>query len=200
MRIVLVQPPSNYEETFLLSPPLGLLSVAAAAENEGAEVTLLDFNLKGLQDQRWQTAEYFYSHAVELIEKGRPDIVGFTSMAIESHVCLETARLLKERNPDIITLFGGPHFGAIATEVLEHYEWTDYVIAGEGEAPLQNLIRYLEGNDIVMIHDFNIVMVVIESLRQHDHAAIARTRPVLFRDIRWSCWAPACRSRHGILG
>ena len=153
MKLTLIQPPSNYEETFLLSPPLGLLSIAAAAESEGTSVSLLDFNLKGLQNKDWQSAEYFYPHAVELIEKSNPDIVGFTSMAIESHVCLETARLLKERNPNIITIFGGPHFGAIATEVLEHYEWTDYVIAGEGEAPLQNLIRYLEGNDSVTTMD-----------------------------------------------
>jgi len=153
LKLTLIQPPSNYEETFLLSPPLGLLSIAAAAESEGSSVSLLDFNLKGLQNKDWQSAEYFYPHAVELIEQTNPDIVGFTSMAIESHVCLETARLLKERNPNIITIFGGPHFGAIAEEVLEHYEWTDYVIAGEGEAPLQNLIRYLEGNDSVTTMD-----------------------------------------------
>ncbi|MFC1681009.1 B12-binding domain-containing radical SAM protein [Pseudomonadota bacterium] len=145
MRITLVQPPSNHEETFLLSPPLGLLSIAAVAEGEGAEVTLLDFNLKGLQDQRWQTAEYFYPHALEKIRETKPDIVGFTSMAIESHVGLQLAQELKEENPSIITLFGGPHFGAIATEMLEHYDWVDYVIAGEGEVPLQNLLRMLEG-------------------------------------------------------
>ena len=95
MRITLVQPPSNYEETFLLSPPLGFLSIAAA---------------------------YFYPNAVELIELQKPDMVGFTPMAIESHVCLETVRLLKENNPNLKIVFGGPHFGAIAEEVLEHYE------------------------------------------------------------------------------
>ncbi len=146
MRITLVQPPTNYEETFLLSPPLGLLSIGAAAENEGAHVTLLDFNLKGLQDQRWQTVEHFYPNAVELIEDQEPDVVGFTSMAIESHVCLEIARILKERNPDLLTVFGGPHFGAIAIEALEHYDWVDYIISGEGESPLQNLIKYIEGD------------------------------------------------------
>ncbi len=153
LRITLVQPPSNYEETFLLSPPLGLLSIAAAAESEGAVVNLLDFNLKGLQDKKWQIAEHFYPHAVELIQQQNPDVVGFTSMAIESHVCLETARLLKKENPNIITVFGGPHFGAIATEALEHYDWVDYVISGEGEAPLQNLIRHLEGNNPVATMD-----------------------------------------------
>jgi len=153
MRITLVQPPSNYEETFLLSPPLGLLSIAAAAEMEGAEVTILDFNLKGLQDQRFQTAEYFYPNAVKLIEETQPDMVGFTSMAIESHVCLETAKQLKERNKELITVFGGPHFGAIATEILEHYDWCDYVISGEGETPFQNLIRYLQGYEFALSMD-----------------------------------------------
>ena len=150
MRLTLVQPPSNHEETFLLSPPLGLLSIAAAAESEGVEVGLLDFNLKGLQDARWQTSAYFYPNAYQLVQQQRPDIIGFTSMGIESHVCLELAKQLKEQNPKITTILGGPHFGAIAVEVLENYPWIDYVIAGEGEDPLKNLIRLLQKEEQVL--------------------------------------------------
>ena len=98
-------------------------------------------------------SEYFYPQDVDLIEKDTPDIVGFNSMAVESHLYLETTRLLKERNSNIINVFGGPHFGAIAAEVLEHYEWTDYVIAGEGEASIKNLFRYLESNERVTTMD-----------------------------------------------
>ncbi len=153
MKLTLVQPPSNYVETFLLSPPLGLLSIAAAAEAEGIEASLIDFNLKGLQDKRWQTADYFYPNALEQIQEEKPNIVGFTSMGIESHVCLELAKQLKDSDQTITTVLGGPHFGAIATEVLQHYPWIDYVIAGEGEVPLQNLLRLLQHRDLSITMD-----------------------------------------------
>lgn len=154
MRLTLVQPPNGLFDCYDLAPPLGLLTIAAAAEEEGAGVTLLDFNLLGMRDHTWSQGD-FYDRAVAKIIETAPDIVGFTSMVVESHVCLELARRLKAADRRVVVVLGGPHFSAIAPEVLRLYPWIDYVVTGEGELAIRALIRFLRGrkvaNDLVNI-------------------------------------------------
>jgi len=144
-RMTLVQPPNGLYDTFDLAPPLGLLTVAAAVEEEGFAVALIDLNLEVLSDPTWNQAD-FYARAVRRIADTRPDVVGFTSMAVESHVCLELARLLKQEDPGLITVLGGPHFSAIARLALELYPWVDYIVTGEGEVAMRQLMRVLAGS------------------------------------------------------
>ncbi|HLZ71787.1 MAG TPA: radical SAM protein [Dehalococcoidia bacterium] len=144
MRVTLVQPPNGLHDRQELAPPLGLLTIAAALEEDGVDVALVDMNLRGMRNPAW-LADGFYERAVRAIRDTRPDLVGFTSMALESHVGLELARRLKAEDPGVVTLLGGPHFGAIAREALEHYPWVDYVVAGEGEEATAALVRRLRG-------------------------------------------------------
>src|SRR5580693_5935572 len=144
MRLTLVQPPNGLHDTFDLAPPLGLLTLATAVEEEGFEVALVDLNLEMIRDPTWNRPD-FYSRAVAAIAATRPDVVGFTSMAVESHVCLELARLLKREDAAVVTVLGGPHFSAIASSALALYPWVDYVITGEGELALRQLMRRLAG-------------------------------------------------------
>jgi hypothetical protein len=64
-------------------------------------------------------------------------------MAIESHVALEIARRLKRRDPCVRIVMGGPHFSAIAQELLEFYPWVDFVVVGPGETAIRGLARAL---------------------------------------------------------
>jgi radical SAM superfamily enzyme YgiQ (UPF0313 family) len=144
MRVTLVQPPSNRYDTSELAPPVSLLTVGAVLEEDDVDVRLVDLNVMGLVDPGFVDGE-FYRKAVECIAATDPDVVGFTSMALESHVCLELGRLLKTLDPSVQVVMGGPHFSAIAAEVLEFYPWVDYVVLGEGELPARTLLRYLRG-------------------------------------------------------
>lgn len=144
MRLTLVQPPNGLYDCYDLAPPLGLLTVAAAVEQDGVDVALLDINLLGMRDHSWSEGD-FYARAVSEIAGTEPDVVGFTSMVVESHVCLELARQLKRADPEVIIVLGGPHFSAIAPEVLRLYPWIDYVITGEGEWAARALLRFLRG-------------------------------------------------------
>ncbi len=144
MRVTLVQPPSNRYDTSELAPPVSLLSVAAVLEEDDVDVSLVDLNVMGLLNPGFVDRD-FYRNAVERIAATAPDVVGFTSMALESHVCLELGRLLKALDPSIRVVMGGPHFSAIAQEVLEFYPWVDYVVVGEGELPARTLLRYFQG-------------------------------------------------------
>jgi hypothetical protein len=144
MRLTLVQPPNGLYDYYDLAPPLGLLTIAAAVEEDGIDVSLVDMNLRGMQDRTW-VQEDFYRNAIRAISETNPDVVGFTSMGLESHVCLEIARQLKAVAPDVITVLGGPHFTTIAREVVELYPWIDYVVTGDGEVTTRRLLMYLKG-------------------------------------------------------
>jgi len=144
VRLTLVQPPNGYLDPYDLAPPLGLLTLAAVVRDDGVDVALVDFNL-GARQHPDRFGEIFYDWAVDEIADTEPDVVGFTSMVVESHVCLELARRLKERDPAVVVVLGGPHFSAIARPALELYPWVDYVVTGEGELALVGLLRRLRG-------------------------------------------------------
>lgn len=142
MRVTLVQLPVVRHDVGNLAPPLGLLCVAAALERRGIEVAVRDFNVRGVLHPSSIDAG-FYRHAAGAIQDTAPDLVGFTSMGVESHVGLELARRLKAEDPHLRTVLGGPHFSAIAREVLTLFPWIDHVILGEGERPACELVEAL---------------------------------------------------------
>lgn len=134
MRVALVNPPNNYEDTFEIAPPLGLLSLASALQDLDIDVTIFDFNLLGVADHAF-VDDAFYEKAVARIAAAGPDVVGLTSMVVNSHVALELARAIRRCDPGVVLVAGGTHFSAIASEVLTFYDWIDYVVKGEGERP-----------------------------------------------------------------
>lgn len=171
MRVTLVQPPSNRYDTSELAPPTSLLTVAATLEEDDVDVQLLDLNLKGLLDPGFVDHDFYRKAAAYMAATG-PDVVGFTSMALESHVCLELARLLKSLDPSVRVVMGGPHFSAIAREVLAFYPWVDYVVVGEGELPARTLLRYLRGKGPIsafrnIAHRRNGELILNRQLKPH---------------------------------
>ena len=142
MKVVLVNPPNNFYDTFELAPPLGLLSLAATIRQEGADVAVLDFNLTATADHSF-VGDGFYERALARIDAEAPDVVGITSMVVNSHVALELGRRVKRADPAVRVVLGGTHFSAIAAEVLSFYPWVDFVVKGEGELPVRDLVRAL---------------------------------------------------------
>ena len=79
--------PKNRE----VRPPLGLLYVAAALEEAGHSVNIIDCETK------------LYPHEVtlQLILDSKPDIVGFTATTPEIHGVESLAKSLKQKNKNI---------------------------------------------------------------------------------------------------
>ena len=77
------------------------------------------------------------------IEREKPDVVCisslFTTYALEA---LEIARLAKEAADGIVTVMGGIHPTMFPRHALKS-PWVDYVIRGEGETPLFELVKGL---------------------------------------------------------
>ena len=56
LRIALINPPNHLFDRFELAPPLGLLTLAKIAINEGYEPRLFDFALPKYDDEtQWRT-------------------------------------------------------------------------------------------------------------------------------------------------
>jgi radical SAM superfamily enzyme YgiQ (UPF0313 family) len=140
--LLLINPPNGLYDTSYLAPPLGLLTLASFLKQFKFDVEVLDLNLEMLADNSIDN-ESFYDQVLNKIIERSPKAVGFTSMCVESHISLEIAKLLKRRSPGIVTIFGGTHFGAIAREILENFDFVDFVAAGEGEHAILSILNLL---------------------------------------------------------
>lgn len=138
MRVILVNPPRCGDERTEIAPPLGLLSLASVAQAAGVAVAIEDFNL--LQHLLPNLRHNFYENACQRLLALEGDVYAFTSMAVDSHIAIELARLVKESRPEIMTVLGGPHFSMIGDELVRRYPWLDLVISGEGERPLARFL------------------------------------------------------------
>ena len=80
----------------------------------------------------------------QAIEAHKPDIVGISSLfTTYADEALDTARIVKETDARIITIMGGTH-PTLFPEHCLHSPHVDYVIRGEGETPLFELITQLK--------------------------------------------------------
>jgi len=144
MKVTLVNPPRSLYDQSELGPPLGLLRLAGVARAAGAEVGVADFNLLYHVEEGLQGAAFYDAALARLLNEGS-DVYGFTSMAVDSHVGIHLARLIKQARPAALTVMGGAHLSSIAEEVLAAYPWVDFVVKGEGEGAFGELIKEASG-------------------------------------------------------
>jgi anaerobic magnesium-protoporphyrin IX monomethyl ester cyclase len=114
-----------------------LAYLAAVLERDGHEVGIFDFGLDpqaSLEDE------------VQRVCAFGPEIVGITAMTSLYHSALETAILLKAYLGRAIVL-GGPHATIYPERILQESPVFDYVIRGEGEETILDLVRALGEGD-----------------------------------------------------
>jgi len=131
MRALLVRPsdlPSEElfkKEVAGLYPPLGLLYLAAALEQEGVEVELCD-----------ELVGHDYRRQVDRLSEG--DLVGVT---VTSPLVERAAVILERaRRRGCCTVVGGPHVSALPAESLAE-TGADVAVVGEGEHTLAEFAR-----------------------------------------------------------
>ena len=87
-------------------------------------------------------------HIVEDILSSSYDIVAFSCYIWNIEYIKEVCTLLKEKNPSIIIIFGGPEVTYDQSYFINNYD-VDYVISGEGEEVFPKLIEAIERHDDV---------------------------------------------------
>ena len=125
MKIAFIQPMVRDGN---LTPPLGILTIAAVMEDEGCEVRFFDERIA--DDALGATIDF------------RPDIVGISAVTPSVLRARELAVHIKDALPDAVVVFGGPHPTAMPEEV-SGWDSVDFVVAGEGEYSFRDLCRCL---------------------------------------------------------
>ncbi|MBU1340764.1 MAG: B12-binding domain-containing radical SAM protein [Proteobacteria bacterium] len=135
MKIALIAPPYPLEE--IPSPPLGLTYIAAVCEAVGAEVIIMDYIVRGYSPAKLQ----------EELNAFDPDIVGTNCVTMNFKQAAAIIGIVKQTNPDIITLMGGPHVSFDSKNTLALYPQIDIIVKGEGEATVTQLLGVIHSRE-----------------------------------------------------
>ncbi len=132
MRFLLINPYYPIDEG--PSPPLGLGFLAAVLENAGIEVKILDLVVSP------------YSKAVleSVLKEFQPRFVGATAVTMSFHNAIKVIKDVKEIDPEILTVMGGPHVSFCAKETMASYPELDFIVLGEGEETIIELVEASE--------------------------------------------------------
>jgi len=132
MRFLLVNPFCVLSEA--PTPPLGVAFLAAALEDAGIEVKVLDL----------VTYPYDTAMLESLLKSFKPQIVGSTAVTMTFNDAIEVIRDVKRIDPDILTVMGGPHVTFCAKATLDSFRELDLIVLGEGEQAIVDLTREAE--------------------------------------------------------
>lgn len=115
-------------------PPLGFCSLAAEVRQRfpNLRVSILDCPALRIG---WQTLE---NHLLA----DPPDVVCIGEETVSAPEGLRLAGLARQLHPKTIIIAGGVYFGSAAAETFAHAP-VDFIVSGEGEATLVELIRSL---------------------------------------------------------
>lgn len=118
--------------------PYNLCLLAAMVEDI-CEVEIIDSYINDMEP----------SEFIMALKKGKPDIVGITVLMDQfAPAAHYAAKLTKEFNPDIVTIMGGVYSTVNPDLAIQDFN-VDYVIIGEGEYVLRDLIGYvMKMNDL----------------------------------------------------
>jgi radical SAM superfamily enzyme YgiQ (UPF0313 family) len=115
-------------------PSLGLLYLGTyLQERTRHEVDLLDAYVDRMS----------FADVERYIRETRPDAVGIGAMTFTLVDAVDAARIVKKIDPSIPVILGGPHTALFPRESVD-LPCIDYVVMGEGEVPLAQLLDRLE--------------------------------------------------------
>jgi anaerobic magnesium-protoporphyrin IX monomethyl ester cyclase len=133
MRLLLINQGNGVD--FNQNPPLGILYLAASLREAGHEVDVYD---QGAMENNLKYPSF------DLIRSFKPGLVGFSLYTFGLPKTLHYINELKESFPGIKIIAGGHHATALPQRTMDDSENIDYLLYGEGEVSLINLLSALE--------------------------------------------------------
>jgi len=136
MKVLLINPSqrSVYGKIGTITQPhMGLAYIGAVLEKEGHSVSLLDIDYDRMG----------YDRLGEIIRLQSVDIVGITATTPVVKSAIQVAGIVKMANPAVKVIIGGMH-ATIMPQSLATEPAIDFVIRGEGEATIRELVQSIE--------------------------------------------------------
>lgn len=140
MKVLFVVPPAQLQERYgrlkgagAIYPSIGIAYLAAGLMQLGHEVRVLDAEVLGvgLEAIRAETESF------------NPDLAGFQTYCANLARCMECAQLIRSIKSDVRVVFGGVQATLFPEQSLAN-ENVDFVVRGEGDRVLPELVRCLE--------------------------------------------------------
>jgi radical SAM superfamily enzyme YgiQ (UPF0313 family) len=114
-------------------PPLGILYLATVLAERDIEVSVLDQPAKG----------FTVEETVNWVEKENPDVLGFSTFASSGRTAALISNKVKEKNTNIIIVFGNYYATFNPERILRKYPSVDIIARGEGENTILELVNCL---------------------------------------------------------
>jgi len=146
--VLLINPPTTRNQFIGFDNyfPMGLMSMGTVLKKNNINVEILDINNifyeKELDDNIF--ADYIENELYSYIKDFRPDIIGIGGIFSGVFINLRTiAKFIKEKFPNIPIVCGGVHPTIFGSEILANYSYVDFVVTGEGEISILELVESL---------------------------------------------------------
>ncbi len=111
--------------------------MATILRQKGYDVTSIDAIAEGLSR----------AELIKRIQKIKPDIVGLTALTEQVYEASLLAKKIKEMSPEVKTILGGYHASALPEQTLKEFSSFDYLVYGEGELTLPELLKAIASNN-----------------------------------------------------
>jgi anaerobic magnesium-protoporphyrin IX monomethyl ester cyclase len=145
MKVLLLSMPDSFEHLppVAIRMPNGALASLAGNLDTHHRVAIADLIL--VQSSVRATVE-------RLVRDLEPDLVGLSVMTFQRRTALELARFLRRLSPRIRVVVGG-YDPSLAPQAYESGAAVDFIVRGEGELTLRELLRALDNrSDLSAIH------------------------------------------------
>ena len=149
MRIMMIQP--NYHaggaEIAGNWPPSWVAYIGGALKGAGyTNIRFVDAMTNNIPDENLH----------EIIRQNQPDVVLATAITPMIYKAQRSLEIVREVCPQAKTILGGIHPTFMYGQVLTEAPWIDYIVRGEGEEIIVNLMRAIEaGSDLKERHTIN---------------------------------------------
>jgi radical SAM superfamily enzyme YgiQ (UPF0313 family) len=137
MNVLLLSMPDSFEHMppVAIRMPNGALASLAGNVDRHHRVAIADLIL--VQSSVRATVQ-------RLVREIDPDLVGLSVMTFQRRTALEIAKFLRQLSPRLKIVVGG-YDPSLAAGAYESCEVIDFIVRGEGELTLRELLRALEG-------------------------------------------------------
>jgi len=184
MKILLVDPPYERLQNVKTTPnyPLGLAYISAFLNKKGHQTIYLNldwdprlpaanpfsyrdlmnrYNLF-LKETATDSRHPIWRDFENVLKLYKPNMVGISTSTIKVKSAFRLLEIIKRVDERIVTVLGGHHAQVFAKEILENVKELDFVILGEGEQTILELVNALERSPQADLH-------VIEGLVHKDN-------------------------------
>ncbi|MFC1476642.1 B12-binding domain-containing radical SAM protein [Fibrobacterota bacterium] len=126
---------SKAEKYWSYNLPLGLGYLASYAQKHNISIKIIDGKLSG---------HLSIEKTIQAILSCHPRYVGISTITVDFPMAEEIAEKLKQRSKDLVIILGGPHINALPVQSLKESPHVDYVITGQAEKSLAELVLCLK--------------------------------------------------------